>query len=841
MDNKKLLGLCLGLGVLAVAVSCKTEVSYTVKFVDHDNTVLQELTLKKGETPNYTLSDPSRESTAQYTYTFTGWDKEVVEVTGDVTYTATYEETLNSYKVIFKDEDGAVLDTKTVDYGIVPTYTKAEPTKEANDQYTYRFNGWDKELSAVTGDVTYTAKYAQLTNAYKVTFIDLTGNTLYSADFEYGETPVYNGETPTLTGNDKYSYVFAGWTTPLAPVTEEATYRVKFDQVVNKYEVKFVDEEGAVLETKQVEYDTVPTFTGRLPSLPGDTAQYVYSGVWDKEFEVVKGAQIYTYKVKQEVAKHKVTFLNYDDSVLLQKEVEYGELPIYDLDTPVKPNTAQYGYTFTGWDKTLELVSGPAVYKAQYAEAIAKYQIKFVDGEGNELETKEVEYGEVPEFTGTLPDTTKTVKYSYIGEWDKEFEAVTEDATYTYNVTQSINEYEVTINHLNLDGSVAAPATKVTKTCNIEELYDGYYTYTAPIVEGKVPSHDYINYIVDGVNLTFNIYYSEVDTLESTTVASTSLSGEGNEASPYLISSAADFLYFKDNIATVGASGVYLKLTKSIDLNNINVRTTGEFAGTLDGNNCTIRGINISNATASETKTALFDTVSGTIKNLSVYGKVTNSGSGNGTSGLTGVLAKGTLTNISNYVDVTGAARMGGLVGSYTGGNVTDCINYGTIKGSSSRVGGLIGHSSNGNATNCKNFGSVSSTAGDVGGIWGYCQGSTQTIDGCMNFGAVSTESTSGTVHMGGIVAYGSLKKVLNCVNYGSVTSKGYSGAIVGRLNSGNDGALSNSSNYGTTVGRTSDLASKEGCEAFVNVVSYYKKTDVDVTKVIVNCYDYGD
>ena len=47
MKTKRILGLCLGLGFLSLAVSCKSDPEFTIKFVDHDQTVLQTLTLKE--------------------------------------------------------------------------------------------------------------------------------------------------------------------------------------------------------------------------------------------------------------------------------------------------------------------------------------------------------------------------------------------------------------------------------------------------------------------------------------------------------------------------------------------------------------------------------------------------------------------------------------------------------------------------------------------------------------------------------------------------------------------------------------------------------------------------
>ena len=70
-----------------------------------------------------THADASKAATAQYTYTFAGWTPEVVAVTADATYTATYTANLRSYTVTFYDENGTtVLDTQTVAYGETPVY-----------------------------------------------------------------------------------------------------------------------------------------------------------------------------------------------------------------------------------------------------------------------------------------------------------------------------------------------------------------------------------------------------------------------------------------------------------------------------------------------------------------------------------------------------------------------------------------------------------------------------------------------------------------------------------------------------------------------------------------------
>ena len=134
--------------------------SYTVKFVNDDGTLLKEGQFVYGSTAFYHLNEtPTKKPTVQYTYTFAGWDKKLGTVTDDITYTATYEATVNKYKITFKNEDGSMLQISEIEYGKLPVYEKDTPTKAATVQETFTFAGWDKEISKVTGEAVYTATY----------------------------------------------------------------------------------------------------------------------------------------------------------------------------------------------------------------------------------------------------------------------------------------------------------------------------------------------------------------------------------------------------------------------------------------------------------------------------------------------------------------------------------------------------------------------------------------------------------------------------------------------------------------------------------------------------------
>lgn len=134
-------------------------VEATYKFKNYDGTVLKTGKIKDGWTP-VPPTDPTREATAQYTYTFNGWSPSVGPIYKNTEYTATYTSTVNQYTITFVDDDGTtVLDEQTLDYWATPVYAGETPTKEATQQYTYTFSGWTPAITTVTEDATYTATY----------------------------------------------------------------------------------------------------------------------------------------------------------------------------------------------------------------------------------------------------------------------------------------------------------------------------------------------------------------------------------------------------------------------------------------------------------------------------------------------------------------------------------------------------------------------------------------------------------------------------------------------------------------------------------------------------------
>jgi len=103
-----------------VVLYSKEIVSYNVIFKDYDGRVLSEQTVEEGKGAT-APRNPSRAADVQYTYTFKEWDTDYSKITADTVVTAVYSKTINKYSVSFEDWDGTILDGKMVAYGSAAT------------------------------------------------------------------------------------------------------------------------------------------------------------------------------------------------------------------------------------------------------------------------------------------------------------------------------------------------------------------------------------------------------------------------------------------------------------------------------------------------------------------------------------------------------------------------------------------------------------------------------------------------------------------------------------------------------------------------------------------------
>ena len=341
---------------------------------------------------------------------------------------------VKKYNIIFQNDDGTVLQESKVKKGDTPVYEGADPTKASTAEYSYTWNGWDPAIAPASQDQTYTATYQSTKRSYTIRFVDEDGTTVLDSQvLEYGATPVYAGQTPEKAATAQYSYTFGGWSPAISSVVGDATYTATFQEVLRSYSITFKNGDGSNLEVKDVAYGQVPA-TALTPTKESTVDKDFTFDHWDPEITAVTGEAIYTPVFRESARAYTITF-QYDDGTVIESvDVAYGTVPQCSF-TPEKESTAQYSYAFSGWDPAPVAVTGEATYVAQFDSTVRSYTIKFLNGDGSDLDVQTLPYGSVPSTEG-VPTLTEIdgLTYEHTG-WDPAISAVAGNATYypTFN------------------------------------------------------------------------------------------------------------------------------------------------------------------------------------------------------------------------------------------------------------------------------------------------------------------------------------------------------------------------------------------------------------------------
>ena len=399
--------------------------TYTVIFKNWNGDVLKTQSVAYGSA----ATEPTVPARAGYT--FTGWDADFSNVTGNIVATATFS--TNAYSVTFKDWNGDVLKSQNVAYGNSAT-APATPTRTG-----YTFAGWDKSYSNVTEDLVVTATYT--INTYTVKFFDKDNNQIGAT-----QTVNYGGNATAPTAPTVTGYTFAGWDKAFSNVTEDLIVTATY--TINTYTVKFFDKDNNQIgATQTVNYGGNAT----APAAPAVTG-YTFAG-WDKSYSNVTEDLIVT--ATYTINTYTVKFFDKDNNQIgTTQTVNYGG----NATAPTAP--AVTGYTFSGWDKSYSNVTEDLVVTATYT--INTYTVKFKNWNGDVLKTQSVAYGSA----ATEPTVPARAGYTFTG-WDADFGYVTGDIIAT--ATFSTNAYSVTFKDWNGDvlksqnvaygNSATAPAT----------------------------------------------------------------------------------------------------------------------------------------------------------------------------------------------------------------------------------------------------------------------------------------------------------------------------------------------------------------------------------------------
>jgi hypothetical protein len=255
-----------------------------------------------------------------------------------------------------------------------------------------------------------------------------------------------------------------------------------------------------------------------------------------------------------------------------------------------------------------------------------------------------------------------------------------------------------------VDGSADPVELALTWSCGDfpETASAGEYTFTAALPEGYTLGEE-------TAAPTVAVVLGGAQTLAITPVLPT---GGGTEQNPYQIGTAAELLWFGQQVVD-GSYSTWATLTADINMEGESWPTLVEYSGTFDGAGHTISNLIIPQGFVAQL-------TGGTIKNLTLDATCTVTGPGSFCGSLS---ENGTIQNCTNKADVTNSSRItwtGGICGQiFTTGTIENCINFGSVTGKENgSAGGICGQQKAGTIQNCANYAEVSGQS-YVGAICG--------------------------------------------------------------------------------------------------------------------------
>lgn len=267
---------------------------------ENGEVTLKTVGQKNGTATTYTGAIPTKEATAQYTYTFDGWTTApngegtyyknglTPSATADVSYYAHFSSTLNKYNVTLTS---APVGVATLSGAGSYNYNSTVAIAIANCNANYNLDKWTDTNgntvnplpTKVTGDINLTANFSPKT--YTVTWMSEDGESILKTDADqaYGAATAYTGATPTKPAGS-YVYAFTGWTT--APnggglyyingatptVPGDVTYYAFFSAIQNDLDIPM---NSTVSLTSNVDYTSF-TITSNGNSQSGELIEVNY-------------------------------------------------------------------------------------------------------------------------------------------------------------------------------------------------------------------------------------------------------------------------------------------------------------------------------------------------------------------------------------------------------------------------------------------------------------------------------------------------------------------------------------------------------------------------------------
>ncbi|MDR1768239.1 MAG: InlB B-repeat-containing protein, partial [Propionibacteriaceae bacterium] len=359
------------------------EAPWAVTFDEAGGSVVADQGVADGDSAAYPDPDSTRPG-----YTLAGW-YEVLEdgdlsddsyafdtpVTRDIALQAVWD--ANTYTVSYLPGGGTgTMDDQTATYDAPLTLTANAFTRVG-----YTFAGWDANGDGVAdyANQDWFERWQRTENLTLTALWNANGDTPYTVEHYYVDAAGNPSATPFKTESLTAATDSTATATPLAAgdaalvgyaydpgfaatvgsgvVAGDGSLVLRLYYPVKTFTVTFVDGQGNTLKTETVAYGADAT----APDDPSRTG-YTFAG-WDVAFTGVKADLTVTAQwTPIPVAEHTVTFVDGQGNTLKTQRVADGGA------ASAPPDPVRDGYTFGGWDKAFDKVTGDLTVTAQWTK-----------------------------------------------------------------------------------------------------------------------------------------------------------------------------------------------------------------------------------------------------------------------------------------------------------------------------------------------------------------------------------------------------------------------------------------------------------------------------------------
>lgn len=398
----------------------KTKVTATFK--NHDGTTLQTVEVNSGSTPSYTGSTPTKASTAEYSYTFSGWSPSLGNITANTTYTAQFTATKRKYTLNFKNADGSTVSTKSLEYGValgtLPTVSRngytfvgwipCAPARKADDTVldSQYYAGDKASAQALHQRYKYTNNLSIHIEAYMSDWGDIKNlkaqilSCTESGGWGLGFMANSSGNGAEIQAGG-YKGIDLGFNTP-SNFTNKSwyTFDVVFTNGIFEAYLNGVKKGSVTTNDTSItyKYENAIFAGAEAGQSATDPAGNYFKGFISNIFianqstrlqlattSTVVEKDVDYYPVWRKNTTCQATFKNHDGTTLQTVDVECGSTPSYTGSTPTKSSTAEYNYTFSGWSPALGTITTATTYTAQFTATKRKYTLTVTAGTGGSV------------------------------------------------------------------------------------------------------------------------------------------------------------------------------------------------------------------------------------------------------------------------------------------------------------------------------------------------------------------------------------------------------------------------------------------------------------------------